>query len=100
MKLLNFHEIHMNSACFLEIQDLYVTETRESAESTKPYELQCQIGGISTQNHFLDRKIFFTWNTLFEKRYAPPEYYFLNAKSHFSAARGWGNVNSGYVFKF
>ena len=53
MKMLNFHEIHMNSAYFRENQDFYVTETPASAESTKPYELLGQIDEISTQNHFL-----------------------------------------------
>ncbi len=48
MEMEEFHGISINYVKIHKTLDFCVTETPETAESTKPYELLLQIGGIRT----------------------------------------------------
>ena len=50
MEMEEFHGISINYVKIHKTLDFCVTETPETAESTKPYELLLQIGGIWARN--------------------------------------------------
>ena len=99
MKKVEFHGIFIKSVEFHKISYFRVTETHETAESTKPYELLLQIGGFWARNHFLAKFSIFAQNTLFRAKRVSREKVIQSAKTHFPAAGGCRNVNFGYVFK-
>ena len=75
------------------------TETPESADSTKQYELLLQIGEIPTRNHFS------TWNPLFSGIHTFREgtisarKWFSGRETAFPRREGAGKTNLGYVLQ-
>ena len=51
MKMEEFHGFSIKSVKIHKNCDFCATETLETAESTKPYELPLQIGGFRARNH-------------------------------------------------
>ena len=99
MKMEEFHGIPIKSAKIHKNCDFCATETLETAESTKPYELPLQIGGFRARNHLFREIQHFRENHTFPRKTDFARKTFLGAKPHFPAGGGCGNVNSGLCFK-
>ena len=83
-----------------ENQHFRVTETPESAESTKPYKFLGQINGIPTRNHFLQKISIFNKNMISAQIIPLAEIQFLDAKLQFPAARVLGMSFWAYILCF
>ena len=77
MKIEKFHGISIKSAKIHNTCDFCVTETHESAESTKQYELLLQI------YVFLSPEPLFSWNSAFSLKSNFPAQNAFRAKKHF-----------------
>ena len=89
MKLEEFLGIFIKSVKFHKIWDFRVTETHETAESTKPYELLLQIGGFWARNHFLVEINIFAKNTLLRAERVCREKYFRTRNRTFPPEGVW-----------
>ncbi len=100
MILCNFHENVIFCRNSGENQHFRVTETPESAESTKPYKFLGQINGIPTRNHFFAEIHHFQQNMISRANHFPRGNLILHAKLQFPAARALGMSFWAYVLCF
>ncbi len=89
-----FHEIRENS----QNCDFCATETLETAESTKPYELPLQMDVFEPGTTYSVKFCIFAETTLSRAKRVSRGKTFPGAKPHFPAGGGCGNVNSGLYF--
>ena len=98
MKMEEIHGISIKSAKIHKICGFCVTETHETAECTKPYELLLRIGGFEPRTTFFIEFRFFVKSPLSRAKRVSREKVFPSAKPHFPAAGGCGNVNLALCF--
>ncbi len=68
MKREELHWIPIKCVKILKIWDFYATETLETAESTKPYELLLQMDGFRARNHLFSEIQHFRENHTFPRK--------------------------------
>ena len=95
----NFHGISIKSAKIRKTCGFCVTETHESAESTKQYEFPLRIGCICTQNHVFTGNQLFARKITFRGNVFPDAEMEFRERSNISPARVCGKNNLALLFK-